>query len=71
MSLVMYVKPGCPWCDRQRERFRDQGVEWEELDATVDRDARAELIRLTGGTRMVPTVVDDGALVSVGFDGHG
>ncbi len=67
----MYVKPGCPWCERQRDRFRAGGVEWEEVDATADRDARAELIRLTRGTRTVPTVVRDGVLESVGFDGHG
>jgi glutaredoxin 3 len=67
----MYVKPGCPWCERQRERFRGEGVEWDEVDATSDREARAELIRLTNGTRTVPTVVRDGALESVGFDGHG
>ena len=71
MTVVMYVKPGCPWCDRQRERFREQGVEREELDATADRAARADLIRHTDGTRMVPTVVEDGVVVSVGFDGHG
>jgi len=71
VSVLMYVKPGCPWCERQRERFRDEGVEWEEVDATADRDARAELIQLTRGTRTVPTVVRDGVLESVGFDGHG
>ena len=67
----MYVKPGCPWCERQRDRFRAEGVEWDEVDATSDREARAELIRLTNGTRTVPTVVRDGELDSVGFDGHG
>ena len=71
MTLVMYMKPGCPWCDEQRERFRSQGVEWEEIDAQADRAARAELIRFTDGTRTVPTVVEDGQVVSVGFDGHG
>jgi glutaredoxin 3 len=71
MTLVMYVKPGCPWCEEQRQRFRAEGVEWEELDATADPAARADLIRFTDGTRMVPTVVEDGQVVSVGFDGHG
>ena len=71
MTLVMYVKPGCPWCEEQRERFRSQGVEWEEIDATADPAARADLIRHTDGTRMVPTVVEDGRVISVGFDGHG
>ena len=69
--MVMYVKPGCPWCEKQRARFREQGVQWEEVDATADPDTRAELIRLTHGTRTVPTVVEDGVVVSIGFDGHG
>lgn len=67
----MYVKPGCPWCERQRERFRDDGVEWDELDASADRAARTELIRLTAGTRIVPTVVHSDGTVQLGFDGHG
>ncbi len=68
---LMYVKPGCPWCERQRERFRSEGVTWDELDATSDRAARAELIRLTSGTRIVPTVVHPDGTVQLGFDGHG
>jgi len=48
MTLLMYVKPGCPWCEQQRERFRSQGVEWEEIDAKADPAARQELIRYTG-----------------------
>jgi glutaredoxin len=71
MALVMYVKPGCPWCEQQRARFRAEGVEWAEIDAAADPGARAELIRLTGGGRTVPTVVEDGVVVSVGFDGYG
>ena len=71
MTLVLYMKPGCPWCEEQRERFRSQGVEWEEVDAKADPVARQELIRYTDGTRTVPTVVEDGQVISVGFDGHG
>jgi glutaredoxin 3 len=71
MSLTMYVKPGCPWCEEQRQRFRSEGVEWDEIDAKADPAARAELIRLTNGSRVVPTVVRDGAVVSIGVDGHG
>lgn len=71
MSLTMYVKPGCPWCEEQRQRFRSEGVEWDEIDAKADSVARAELIRLTNGSRVVPTVVRDGDVVSIGVDGHG
>lgn len=68
---LMYVKPGCPWCERQRERFRAAGVEWDELDATADAVARAELIRLTSGTRIVPTVAFPDGSVQLGVDGGG
>ena len=68
---LMYVKPGCPWCERQRDRFRADSVEWDEVDATADRGARAELIRLTSGTRIVPTVVFPDGSVQLGHDGHG
>lgn len=71
MSVIMYVKPGCPWCDEQRDRFRSAGITWEERDATADPDARGELIGFTEGSRMVPTVVEDGRVVSIGVDGHG
>ena len=67
----MYVKPGCPWCERRRQRFRSEAVEFDELDATVDPAARAELIRITSGTRIVPTVVLPDGSVELGFDGHG
>jgi glutaredoxin 3 len=67
---LLYVKPGCPWCEKERERLRAEGLEWEEIDATASREARAELIRLTDGSRIVPTLVE-GDRVTVGVDGHG
>ena len=66
----MYVKPGCPWCAQLQDELRSQGLEWEEIDATASREARAELIRLTEGSRIVPTLVE-GDRVTVGIDGHG
>lgn len=67
---TMYVKPDCPYCAQQRERFSEQGVEWEEIDATASAEARAELMRYSNNTGIVPTVVD-GANVTIGIEGKG
>jgi glutaredoxin 3 len=67
---VMYVKPGCPYCQQAREALSAEGLEWEERDATVNRDWRAELMEHSRGSGVVPTIVAaDG--VTVGWHGKG
>lgn len=66
----MYVKPGCPYCQAARESLTAQGLDWEERDATTNRDWRAELMDHSQGSGVVPTIVAaDG--VTVGWEGKG
>lgn len=67
----MYVKPGCPYCQEARDDMRAEGLEWEERDATVRPEWRAELMRYSKDTGMVPTVVLGDEVVTVGWNGHG
>jgi glutaredoxin len=69
MSLVMYVKPGCPYCDAARAHFAAEGIEIEERDATQNADFRRELMTYTRNTGLVPTIVrsEPEAQVQVGF----
>jgi glutaredoxin 3 len=68
MSVVMYVKPGCPYCQAAREHFASEGVQVEERDATRSADWKAELMDLTNNRGVVPTIVrDDGSRPQVGF----
>ncbi len=53
----MYVKPGCPYCDAAREGLAEQGLGWEERDATKRADWKAELFSHTRDTGVVPTIV--------------
>ena len=69
--LIMYVKPGCPYCDQARAGLREQGDAWEERDATTDPAWKDELMCFSRGTGMVPTIVRDQHVVSVGWNGHG
>src|SRR5207247_3660256 len=32
---IMYVEPGCPYCQAAREGLTAQGIDWEERDATT------------------------------------
>jgi glutaredoxin len=68
---VMYVKPGCPHCQRARDDMGAQGLEWEERDATTRADWREELMTFTKGTGRVPTVVLAGHVETVGWKGRG
>ena len=68
MSVVMYVKPGCPYCDAARAHFQEEGVDVEERDATTDGTWRAELMGYTNDRGIVPTIIRDGGEdVQVGF----
>jgi glutaredoxin 3 len=67
---VMYVKPGCPYCQQARDTLTEQGLDWEERDATADRGWRDELMEHSRGSGVVPTIVaPDG--VTVGWNGRG
>ena len=67
----MYVKPGCPYCQDARGEMIAKGLEWEERDATADLTWKAELMRHSHGTGVVPTVVLGDEVIMVGWKGHG
>jgi glutaredoxin 3 len=66
MSVVMYVKPGCPYCQAARDHLAADGVGVEERDATQNPEWRDELMGYTNNRGIVPTIVRD-AGVQVGF----
>jgi glutaredoxin 3 len=67
MSTIMYVKPGCPYCQAAREDFAARGEAVQERDATQNATWKAELMGYTNNRGMVPTIVWEGGEVQVGF----
>jgi glutaredoxin len=67
----MYTKPNCPYCAQARAALTERGDEFEERDATARSDWKAELMRYSKGTGMVPTIVVGDEVETVGWQGRG
>lgn len=60
--VTLYTRDGCPYCARQRERFRASDDRVEEVNLTRSPQAITELLKLTGGRGIVPVIVRDGRI---------
>jgi glutaredoxin len=69
MGVVIYTKPGCPYCMTARNELIAGGVEYEEIDVTVAPGAQERLAELTFGSMMVPVIVEEDGSVRVAAGG--
>jgi glutaredoxin 3 len=67
VELVIYTKPGCPYCAAAKEDLAEKGIQFTEHDVTTDPAIKEEAIRLAGQAA-VPVIVKGGE-VSIGFGG--
>lgn len=68
--LELYTAPGCQYSAAARENLELRGVEFVEYDVESDPEARRRMLQLTGGTRTVPVIVEEGKPVQVGWTGE-
>ena len=66
MAVILYTRPGCPYCDAARHYLDERGDPYEEHDITTDPEAEKAVAAITGGLLTVPITVEDGD-VRVGF----
>lgn len=67
MALVMYIKPGCPYCQKARDFYAARGTAFTEYDAQNDRAHRTEMLAFSDGDPTVPCIVEDGNYISSGW----
>ncbi|HTH51826.1 MAG TPA: Uxx-star family glutaredoxin-like (seleno)protein [Pyrinomonadaceae bacterium] len=60
MAIVMYTKPGCPYCQSARDHYNSNGIDFTEYDAQTDKGRQREMLALTNGDRTVPAIIEDG-----------
>ena len=59
-DVVLYTKPGCPYCIAAMGLLTRKGVEFTEIVASKDPDKRAEMIQKSGGKATFPQIFIDG-----------
>jgi glutaredoxin-like YruB-family protein len=66
MKVKIYTTPTCPWCRKTKEFFKENNVEYEEIDVTANQKAQKEMIDKSGQMG-VPVIDIDGKII-VGYD---
>ena len=69
--LELFGTSGCPHTTEMREWLEWRGCEFLEYDVERDAAALARLRELSPGQRIVPVLVEDGAVVQSGWQGRG
>ncbi|MBN1211871.1 MAG: glutaredoxin family protein [candidate division Zixibacteria bacterium] len=67
-EVVIYTKTGCPYCAAALKDYTDRGIAFKEINVTDQPQFKSEVLKLTGGDRIVPVIVRDGK-VTKGFGG--
>jgi glutaredoxin 3 len=69
--IELYTTAGCPYSEAAREDLEWRGVDFIEYDVERDAEARRRMLELTGGTRTVPVICEEGNPVQIGWMGRG
>lgn len=67
MSLFIYTKPGCPYCQQARDHYNSKGIAFTEYDAQNDKARQREMLKISGGDPTVPCIVEDGVHKASGW----
>jgi glutaredoxin len=71
MSVILYTKPGCPYCAKAREYYTEKGVPFEDRNAQDNLAYRKEMFSFSDGDPTVPVIVENGRLKQIGWEGRG
>jgi len=70
-KLELFGTRTCPYTGEMREWLEWRGEEFVEYDVETDAAARERMRALSGCQRTVPTLVEDGNVIQVGWQGRG
>ncbi|WP_396594970.1 glutaredoxin 3 [Brevundimonas sp. R86498] len=69
-DVVVYTKPGCPYCVAAMGLLSRKGVEVAEIVASNDPAKKAEMIQKAGGKATFPQIFIDGKHIGGSDDLH-
>jgi glutaredoxin 3 len=59
-DVVIYTKPGCPYCTSAKALLDSKGADYTEIVASNDPAKKQEMIHRSGGRMTFPQVFIDG-----------
>lgn len=65
-KVIVYSTPTCPFCNMLKSYLKEKGIEFEDIDVSVDHEKAREMVQKSGQMG-VPVVDIDGEIV-VGFN---
>ena len=69
-EVVIYTKPGCPYCFSAMSLLKKKGVDYVEIVASNDPEKKAEMVERSGGRMTFPQIFIDGRHVGGCDDLH-
>jgi glutaredoxin 3 len=69
--IELYTTAGCPYSEAAREDLEWRGMDFVEYEVENDRQALKRMLELTGGSRTVPVISEEGKPVQIGWMGRG
>lgn len=69
-EVVIYTKPGCPYCAAAEALLAKKGVDYTEIVASNDPEKKQEMIQRSGGRMTFPQIFIDGKHVGGSDDLH-
>ena len=70
-NVVIYTKPGCPYCAKAKDWHNAQGIAFEERNALDNAQYRKEMFAYSDNDPTVPVIVVDGVYKQSGWEGRG
>ena len=67
MALIIYSKPGCPYCQKARDYYTENNIAFTEYDAQNDARRKKEMLKFSDGDPTVPCIVEDGVYIASGW----
>lgn len=56
VEVVIYTKPGCPYCTAAMALLKRKGVDFTEIVASRDPEIKAEMVARAGGKSTFPQI---------------
>lgn len=69
-DVVIYTKPGCPYCSAAKSLLDKKGAAFTEIVASNDPEKKQEMIQKSGGRMTFPQVFIDGKHIGGSDDLH-